>query len=78
MAKVDPKILNLIAELEVSALLDGLQDPEIRKNPSFLEKVRKFMKDNQLVTTPETNNVKKLQEKAEEIPIFDDIGDPMN
>ena len=76
MAKIDQKLLDLLASLEVDALLEGLQDPEIRKNPSFLEKVRKFLKDNQLVTTPETNNVKRLQKEVEEIPIFDDLEPP--
>lgn len=76
MAKIDQKMLDLLASLEVDALLEGLQDPKIRKNPSFLEKVRKFLKDNQLVTTPETNNVKRLQKEVEEIPIFDDLEPP--
>ena len=74
--KIKQETLDLLASLEVDALLEGLQDPEVRRNPSFLEKVRKFLKDNQLLTTPETNNVKRLQEKAEEIPIFDDL-EPM-
>ena len=76
MAKIDQKLLDLLASLEVDALLKGLQDPKLRKNPSFLEKVRKFLKDNQLVTTPETNNVKRLQKEVEEIPIFDDLEPP--
>ena len=76
MAKIDQKMLDLLASLEVDALLKGLQDPKMRKNPSFLEKVRKFLKDNQLVTTPETNNVKWLQKEVEEIPIFDDLETP--
>lgn len=74
--KIKQETLDLLASLEVDALLEGLQDPEVRRNPSFLEKVRKFLKDNQLLTTPETNNVKRLQDKAEEIPIFDDL-EPM-
>lgn len=74
--KIKQETLDLLASLEVDALLEGLQDPEVRRNPSFLEKVRKFLKDNQLLTTPETNNVKRLQEKSEEIPIFDDL-EPM-
>lgn len=76
MAKIDQKMLDLLASLEVDALLEGLQDPEIRKNPSFLEKVRKFLKDNQLVTTPETHNVKRLQKEVAEIPIFNDLEPP--
>ncbi|SHJ96425.1 hypothetical protein [Propionispora hippei] len=76
-AKIDPKLLDLLAKLEVDALLEGLQDPEMRRNPSFLEKVRKFLKENQLRTSPETPGVKKIQQSAEDIPIFDDL-EPMN
>lgn len=76
MAKIDQKTLDLLASLEVNALLEGLQDPEIRKNPSFLEKVRKFLKDNQLITTPETRNVKQVQKEVEDIPIFNDLEPP--
>lgn len=78
MAKIDPMVLDFLAELEVNALLEGLQDPELRKNPSFLEKVRKFLKENQLRTSPETPGVKKIQQSMEDIPIFNDIEEPMN
>lgn len=72
MAKIDEKTLDLLAQLEVDALLEGLNDPEVRKNPSFLEKVRKFLKDNKLATTPETPGVKQVKQKADEIPVFPD------
>lgn len=78
MAKIDPKVLDLLAKLEVDALLEGLQDPEMRRNPSFLEKVRKFLKENQLRTSPETPGVKKIQQNVEDIPIFDDLEEPIN
>ena len=71
MVKVDPELLNELAELELQALLEGLQDPELRRNPSFLEKVRKFMKDNRLETTPDTPGVQQLQKAAEKLPVFD-------
>jgi hypothetical protein len=70
--KIDPKILDKLAELEVDALLDGLNDEELRKNPAFLEKVRKFLKENKLVTTPETPGVHKIERKVDEIPDFDE------
>lgn len=72
MTKINPKILDELAELEVSALLDGLNDEELRRNPSFLEKVRRFLKENKLQTQPETPGVKQVQQKADEIPEFDD------
>lgn len=64
-------IIDNIAELETYALLDGLKDEELRKNPAFLEKVRKFLKDHKLETTDNlVTIVAKANEK--EIPIFDD------
>jgi len=72
MAKIDAKLLDRMAELEVDALLDGLEDSEIRRNPAFLEKVRKFLRDNKLATTPETPGVRQVKQKADEIPVFCD------
>ena len=69
MAKIDPRLLDQIAMLEVEVLLEGLQDPEMRKSPSFMEKVRKFLKENKLETTPETPGVRHIQRQA--IPDFD-------
>lgn len=66
------EIIDNIAELEAYALLDGLKDEELRKNPAFLEKVRKFLKDNKLETTDNlVTIVAKANEK--EIPIFDEV-----
>jgi hypothetical protein len=67
---IDDKILDEMARLEVQALLDGLNDPEMRKNPAFLEKVRKFMSQNKLQTTPETEGFNRLKKATEEIPDF--------
>jgi hypothetical protein len=72
MTKIDQKILDEIAQKEVEALLKNLQDPEMIRNPSFLEKVRKFLKDNKLDISPETPGVKTIQRKAEELPVFED------
>ena len=49
-ARIESKraIIDTIAELEAKALLDGLKDVEVRKNPAFLEKVRRFLKDHKL------------------------------
>lgn len=72
MPKIDSVLVDQIAQLEVDALLDGLNDPELRRNPAFLDKVRRFLKENQLQTTPETPGVAELLKKQQttEIPIF--------
>lgn len=75
MTKIDAKLIDTIAELEVNALLEGLQDTNLRKNPAFLDKVRKFLKENNMQTTPETKGVAELKKQATEvIPIFKDMG----
>lgn len=66
---IKPEILDQLAELEVDALLEGLQDPEVRRNPSFLEKVRRFLRDNKLETTPELAIT--VKQETHEIPVFD-------
>ena len=71
MVKIDTDLLDQIAELEVLAILEGLQNPEMRRNPAFLDKVRKFMKDNHLQTTPETPGVSNVQKEAIKLPVFD-------
>lgn len=69
--QIDEKLLDKIAMGEVAALLEGLEDPEMRKNPAFLEKVRKFLAQNKLQTTPETDGVSNIQQVVEDIPTFD-------
>lgn len=69
--QISEDLLDRIAIGEVNALLEGLEDPEMRKNPAFLEKVRKFLAQNKLQTTPETEGVSAIKEKTEEIPVFD-------
>ena len=68
--KVELDLIDEIAKLEVEALLEGLKDPEMRRNPAFLEKVRKFLNQNKLQTTPETDGVSEMQRVVEEIPEF--------
>jgi len=67
---VKQDLLDDIAIMEVEALLEGLNDPERRKNPAFLEKVRKFLKENNFMTTPETPGIVEIQRETEEIPDF--------
>lgn len=69
--QIDEKLLDKLAIGEVNALLEGLDDPELRRNPAFLAKVREFLKQNKLQTTPETKGVQKIQKVVEEIPTFD-------
>lgn len=68
--KVELDLIDEIAKLEVEALLEGLKDPEMRRNPAFLEKVRKFLNQNKLQTTPETDGISEMQKVVEEIPEF--------
>lgn len=72
MPKINSAIIDQIAQLEVDALLEGLNDPEMRRNPAFLDKVRRFLKENQLQTTPETPGVAELMKRQQttDIPIF--------
>ena len=68
--KVELDLIDEIAQLEVEALLEGLKDPDMRRNPAFLEKVRKFLNQNKLQTTPETDGVSEMQKVVEDIPEF--------
>lgn len=70
--RINEKLLDEMAELEVDALLEGLKDPEKRTNPAFLDKVRKFLKDNGLQTSPETS-LPLVKQTTEEIPVFEDV-----
>lgn len=71
--KMKQAIVDQIAKMEVDALLEGLSDPELSKNPAFLAKVRQFLKDNDIVTTAETEGVERLVQEVNNIP--DLIGD---
>nr|DAO80601.1 MAG TPA: hypothetical protein [Caudoviricetes sp.] len=72
MTKIDKELIDTMAQLEVNALLEGLKDPELRRNPAFLEKVRKFLQQNQLTTQPDTIGVDKIKKLTTEIPVFKD------
>lgn len=77
MFEVDPNLLDEIAQGEVAAIREGLADPEMRKDPRFLDRVRKFLKDNYLIVSPRTKGVADIQQQIERqhIPIFDDVKD---
>lgn len=71
--KLPQEIINMLGQMEADALLEGLNDPDTRKNPAFLGKVRQFLKDNNFVTTTETKGVTKIIQDMDNIP--DLIGD---
>lgn len=62
--------IDTIAQLETEALLDGLYDDELRRDPKFLATVRKYLKDNELYTTKDLTEI--VVQEVKEIPIFDD------
>lgn len=71
MTVINSKTLDEIATLEADAILEGLKDPKQRQNPAFLEKVRKFLVQNNLKTTPETPAINQIQKVVTEIPTFE-------
>ena len=71
--KVTQAIVDKIAKVDVDAVVDGLSDPELSKNPAFLATVRQFLKDNDIVTTTETEGVERLIRDINNIP--DLVGD---
>ncbi len=66
--KLPQELIDLMAQQEADALLEGLNDPEVRKNPAFLAKVRQFLKDNNFVTTTETEGVTQIMQSMDNIP----------
>lgn len=68
MVKLPQEIVDALAQGEADALMEGLSDPEMRKNPAFLAKVRQFLKDNNFVTTTETEGVKSILQDVNSIP----------
>lgn len=72
MTNISQEIIDRIAEGEVKALEEGLQDPGIRAKPAFLAAVRKFLKENNLETTAET--AKPIMKLTKELPVFEDMG----
>lgn len=68
IVKLPQEIVDALAQGEADALMEGLSDPEMRKNPAFLAKVRQFLKDNNFVTTTETEGVKSILQDMDSIP----------
>lgn len=71
---IPQELIDRLATEEVQALLEGLEDEEQRKNPAFLAKVRQFLKDNDLKTTPETT-APLVKQITKELPDFGEDDD---
>lgn len=69
--KIDLEKLNQIANGEIDALIEGLEDPDTRNKPQFLAAVRKFLKDNQLETQPE--EAAPIMKITKDLPVFNDV-----
>ena len=65
---IPQELIDALATKEVEALMKGLNDPEMCKNPAFLAKVRQFLKDNNFVTTAETDGVEDIVNMKSSIP----------
>ena len=66
--KLPQEIIDALAQQEANALLEGLQSQEMRRNPAFLAKVRQFLKDNDFITTTETEGVETIVRDMQNIP----------
>lgn len=80
MFEIDESLLDEIAQGEVDAIREGLADPEMRRDPKFLDRVRKFLKDNNFLVSPKTNGVADIKRQIERqhIPVFDDVKEGYN
>lgn len=75
MLQIDEALLDEIAQGEVDAIREGLADPEMRRDPKFLDRVRKFLKDNNFLVSAKTDGLAdvKRQIERQHIPVFDDV-----
>lgn len=70
-AKISQELLNQLAEAEAQALVDAMNDADLRQAPAILGAVRRFLKDNKLIVQEDTPSVQAVKRKAEELPDFD-------
>ena len=73
-SKIPQELIDKIAMMETEDLLEGLEDDNLRRNPTFLEKVRKYLKDNDFKTTVDEGKVKRITQEIE-IPVLEDEKD---
>ena len=73
-SKIPQELIDKIAMMETEALLEGLEDDNLRRNPTFLEKVRKYLKDNDFKITVDEGKVKRITQEIE-IPVLEDEKD---
>lgn len=73
-SKIPQEFIDKIAMMETEALLEGLEDENLRRNPTFLEKVRKYLKDNDFKTTVDEGKIKRITQEIE-IPVLEDEKD---
>lgn len=66
--KLPQELIDALAQQEANALIEGLNDTEMRRNPAFLAKVRQFLKDNDFITTTETEGVETIVRDMNSIP----------
>lgn len=71
MVRVKEELIDKLAQLEINALIEALQDPELCKDPQILARARTFLKDNKMVTQPETPGVSEIKKATMKIPDFD-------
>lgn len=65
---ISQELLEQLAQGEAQALLEGLNDETLSKNPAFLAKVRQFLKDNDVITSTEMEETQSLKDKVMNIP----------
>ena len=79
MTKINQKLLDEMAVLEVEAILRALKDGDVC-NPAWVARARALLKDNRMETTPETEGLREIKERLKpynesgvklETPIFD-------
>lgn len=66
--KISQELIDKLATMEVSALLEGLSDPDLCANPAFLAKVRQWLKDNEIMTSAELEGSKQIKKSVKDIP----------
>lgn len=65
---IPKELLDKIATMETDALLNGLKDPEMIKNPAFLAKVRQFLKDNDILVSAKVEGMSEIVKSVKDIP----------